>query len=288
MQPEITVGLDGSPESLSAARWAAHEAQLRGLPVRLLHLWITRPVTAQNIPAEYPQAQAAQHILQDAESDLLKHCPHVPVITELLPADSPAALLPAARNAVLLGLGSQGLGPVQGYLLGSLALHAVARFERPVVLVRACEEPDGTSTPAAQSGAVAIGLSLRSGYEGALGFAFGAAARRGVPLLVVHATTRRPVALRWERPPDESLQQADQRALHEALLPWREKFPAVHVVEHLSHESPARAVVDIAPGAGLLVVGRGGYRTGLGPRIGPVAHAAIHHAACPVAVIPHD
>ncbi|MEV7782465.1 universal stress protein [Kitasatospora sp. NPDC088351] len=288
MQPEITVGLDGSPESLSAARWAAQEAQLRGLPVRLLHLWILRSMTAQNVPGEHPQARAAQRILQDAESDLLKRYPDVPVISEVLPVDTPTALLPAARNAEMLVLGSQGLGSVQGYLLGSLALHAVARFERPVVLVRACEEPEGTRTPAARPGAVAVGMSLRSGYEGAVGFAFGAAARRRTPLLAVHATTRRPVALSWDRPPKESLQQSDQQALHEALLPWHEKFPTVHVVEHLSHDGPGRAVVDIAPGASLLVVGRGGYRTGLGPRIGPVAHAAIHHAVCPVAVIPHD
>lgn len=285
MQPEITVGLDGSVESMTAARWAAHEAGLRGLPVRLLHLWILHSMTAQNVPDENRQALAAQRILQDAEGDLLKHSPHVPVITELLTADSPAALLPAAGNAELLVLGSQGLGGVQGYLLGSLALHTVAHAERPVVLVRACA-PGGSHAPATGAGAVAVGLSLRSGYEGVLAFAFGAAARRGVPLLTVHASTGRPASQGRERPSDES-RLADQRAVHEALLPWREKFPGVHVVEHLSHESPARAVVDIAPGASLLVVGRGAHHPGLAPHIGPATHAAIHHAACPVAVIPH-
>ncbi|MEU9045713.1 MULTISPECIES: universal stress protein [unclassified Kitasatospora] len=49
MPKDITVGLDGSPESLSAAHWAAREAQLRGLPLRLLHLWILPPMTAQRI-----------------------------------------------------------------------------------------------------------------------------------------------------------------------------------------------------------------------------------------------
>ncbi|MFF7635095.1 universal stress protein [Kitasatospora sp. NPDC008050] len=288
MRPEITVGLDGSAESRSAARWAAHEAELRGLPVRLLHLWILRSLTAQNVPGEYPQALAAERMLQDAESDLLRRYPHVPVITELLSADSPAALLPGAPNAEMVVLGSEGLGGVQGYVLGSLALHTVAQSAVPVVLVRAPEEPEGSGAPAARSGAVAVGVSLRAGYDGVLAFAFGAAARRGVPLLIVHAATRRRAADGRERAPDESPEQAEQRELHDALLPWREKFPAVHVVEHISHESPPRAVVDIAPGAGLLVVGRGGNRTGLAPRIGPVAHAAIHHAACPVAVIPHD
>lgn len=245
-------------------------------------------MTAQNVPAEHPQALAAQRLLQDAESDLLARYPHVPVITELLPADSPAALLPGAPNAEMLVLGSQGLGGVQGYVLGSLALHAVAQSERPVVLVRAHEEPQGPGAVAAPSGPVAVGVSLRPGYERVLAFAFGAAARRHVPLLTVHATPHRRAATGREQVSEESALQADRQELHDALLPWREKFPAVHVVEHLSHESPPRAVVDIAPGAGLLVVGRGGNRTGLTPRIGPVTHAAIHHAACPVAVVPHD
>jgi nucleotide-binding universal stress UspA family protein len=91
-----------------------------------------------------------------------------------------------------------------------------------------------------------------------------------------------------EHPPAAATAEADRQALSTALLRWREKYPDVHVVEHVSEESPARAVVDIAVGARLVVVGRGGYRSGPAPRIGPVAHAAIHHSGCPVAVIPHD
>lgn len=39
MQPVVTVGLDGSTESLAAARWAADEADKRRLTLRLLHAW---------------------------------------------------------------------------------------------------------------------------------------------------------------------------------------------------------------------------------------------------------
>lgn len=39
MQPVVTVGLDGSPESHAAARWAADEAEKRKLTLRLLHAW---------------------------------------------------------------------------------------------------------------------------------------------------------------------------------------------------------------------------------------------------------
>ncbi|WP_308216795.1 universal stress protein [Streptomyces fragilis] len=40
--------------------------------------------------------------------------------------------------------------------------------------------------------------------------------------------------------------------------------------------------------AGLLVVGRRETGHRVGARIGSVAHAALHHAGCPVAVVPHD
>ncbi|WP_372447978.1 universal stress protein [Streptomyces smyrnaeus] len=39
--------------------------------------------------------------------------------------------------------------------------------------------------------------------------------------------------------------------------------------------------------ASLLVVGRRVRRPALGPRLGPVTQAALHHATPPVAVVPH-
>ncbi|MFD5462178.1 universal stress protein [Kitasatospora sp. NPDC127059] len=288
MRSEITVGLDGSPESLSAARWAAREAQLRGLPVRLLHLWLVSPAAVPQVPSGDVRTAVGQRILRDAESELREHYPDVPFTTELLPAVTPAAVLSAAGDAELLVLGSQGIGTGVGYLIGSLALYTVARSEHPVVLVRAYDGADGTMTPAAQSGPVAVAVSGRSGYDGVLESAFDAADRQRTSLLAVHATSRRPSLTVWQGPPDEAVQQTDRHELTATLRPWREKFPAVDVVERLSHESPARAVIDAAAGARLLVVGRGGYRTPLAPRIGPVTQAAIHHAPCPLAVIPHD
>ncbi|MFD0069820.1 universal stress protein, partial [Streptomyces sp. NPDC127574] len=38
----------------------------------------------------------------------------------------------------------------------------------------------------------------------------------------------------------------------------------------------------------LMVVGRRVERSAVGGRIGSVAHAVMHHAPCPVAVVPHS
>lgn len=79
-----------------------------------------------------------------------------------------------------------------------------------------------------------------------------------------------------------------RRELDEVLRPWREKFPRVRVVDEVRLESPAQAVVQAAADSDLLMVGRRKHPPALGPRLGPVVQAAVHHADCPVAVVPHE
>ncbi|MFG2680464.1 universal stress protein [Streptomyces sp. NPDC048392] len=50
MTRTITVGIDGSPQSHAAAEWAAREAELRDLPVRLLHVWEPAPAVLAQDP----------------------------------------------------------------------------------------------------------------------------------------------------------------------------------------------------------------------------------------------
>ncbi|WP_370656939.1 universal stress protein [Streptomyces sp. NBS 14/10] len=60
------------------------------------------------------------------------------------------------------------------------------------------------------------------------------------------------------------------------------------MVDEVRLESPAQAVVRAAGGSGLLMIGRRRHRAALAPRLGPVVQSAVHHARCPVAVIPHE
>jgi hypothetical protein len=45
MTRPVVVGLDGSPEGMTAAWWAAREAVDRRLPVHLLHSWTAQPLS---------------------------------------------------------------------------------------------------------------------------------------------------------------------------------------------------------------------------------------------------
>ncbi|MFF7642931.1 universal stress protein [Streptomyces canus] len=289
MEAVVTAGLDGSPESLSAARWAADEAVRRSLPLRLIHAWVPLPPTAADIPGKDTQRHWAQRILLDTESDLRELHPDLLLTTELVSQDATAALLTAGADSEMLVLGSRGIGPVKGFFLGDIGLHVVARAEPPVVLVRAGEQHDEQAS-CAESADVVVGLSLRPTCEEVLGFAFGAAARRGTTLRAVHCRTLPvPASSLWSSSPEaaEAVARAVGQELGTALRPWQEKFPGVRVIDELMFDSAARAMANVASGSALLVVGRRRDRPALAPGIGPVTHAALHHAVCPVAVVAH-
>jgi nucleotide-binding universal stress UspA family protein len=186
-------------------------------------------------------------------------------------------------------LGSRAVAHVQSFFLGDISTDVASRAERPVVLVR--EGTDEEAPFPAQEGGVVVGLGLHGPGDELLEFAFDAAASRGVPLRAVHGHSLPVQAhLHWGAKPDagDRIAEDAREKLNEALRPWREKFPGVQVTDVVRLESPARAAVREARGADLLVVGRRKHRGALAGRLGPVAHAAAHHAACPLAVVPHD
>ncbi|AKL69518.1 universal stress protein [Streptomyces sp. Mg1] len=291
MEPVVTVGLDGSPESLAAARWAADEAARRQLTLRLLHAWPLLAPEPAHAPAEMDQNYWAKRIVHNAEAELQARHPGLSIIGDLVAEDAQEALLKAAAGSEMTVLGSRGMEPVESYFLGDISMPVVARSERPVVLVRAGARAEGTSSSLKTPGGVVVALKLHGPCDDLLAFSFAAAASRGVPLRAVHG---RSVPLHAHAPwgvdhgVTEKISQDARKLLSDALRPWRAKFPTVEVADSIGLESPAKAVVRAAEGAGLLVVGRRRHRPALAPPLGSVATAAIHHAPCPVAVIPHD
>ncbi|MFF2642481.1 universal stress protein [Streptomyces niveus] len=285
----VTVGLDGTPESLTAARWAAREARSRQATLRMTHAWILlsderdHPSAEGNDPNYWPK-----WIMDQAMRSIEPIYPDLPVVEDLVAEDPVDALLSAAAESELLVLGSRDMAPMASYFLGDIGLHVMARAQAPTVFVRAREDP----APADDEGDLTVALSLRGPCDALLEFAFTGAARSGVTLRAVHArnlpaaayTRGGIVADPYFR--GEVVGRA-QRELADALRPWRGKFPDVRVVETVWAQSPARAVVRGAVGAGLLVVGRREERPRVAPPVGNVLAAAVHHAPCPVAIVPH-
>ncbi|KOU36245.1 universal stress protein [Streptomyces sp. WM6378] len=290
MEPVITVGLDGSPESLAAAHWAADEAERRKVTLRLLHAWPQLVPEPTRVPAELDHNYWAKRIVQKAREELQARHPGLTILTNLVAEDAETALLQAASESQMLVVGSRGLALAESYFLGDISMSVVARAEQPVVLVRAGAREQEPSSASGGADGVVVALKLHGPSDELLGFAFRAAAERGVPLEVVHGVNVPLFAyVPWglDHNVIDAITKDTQKHLGPALRSWREKFPGVEVTDSLGFEGASRAVVQAAQGAGLLVVGRRRHRPPL-PRLGPVTQAAIHHARCPVAVVPHD
>ncbi|TJZ59381.1 universal stress protein [Streptomyces piniterrae] len=288
MKDVITVGLDGSPESMSAVLWAAREAELRQARLRLLHAWVMLAPEDAHRPDDQDQNYWPHRIMNQARETVRARHPALPVDEALVPKDPLDALTDAGWESDLLVLGSREVGAMARYVLGEIGLQMMTRSGVPTVLVRAQQAPP----PSDKERDVVVGMGLKDPCEALLVFAFETAARRGVTLRAVHG--RHLPAHAYNRgggvePYMAELAAKDARQeLTEALRPWRERFPKVAVDERVEMESPAHALLTGAAGGGLLAVGRRHRLHVLAPRIGHVVQAAVHHAPCPVVVVPHE
>ncbi|MGW1915177.1 universal stress protein [Streptomyces sp. NPDC002076] len=288
MTRPITAGVDGTEESLAALDWAGREAVRRGLPLRVVHAWRYAESLAtadRNTQHGWVSRGVAEAVRAVAE----RH-PELDVTVDVVEGEPVHALARAAADAEMLVLGSRGQGPVLGFLLGSVGQQVIAGASRPVVLVRAGDRP----------AAEAAGRDVVVGQHGnpqdsaaTLRFAFETAAARGAAVRAVRAWTMPPV---FAYSPGSlkllddagGLEPYEKQALTEALGPWRERFPEVPVAEQLEMGSAGQVLLSVADRAQLMVVGRRAHRTAVGARIGSVAHGMLHHAECPVAVVPHE
>ncbi|WP_371562686.1 universal stress protein [Streptomyces canus] len=301
MSRNVTVGLDGSPESRPAAEWAAREAKLRGLPLRLVHVWepVPEPLAQAPLLGAETQAHWSERIPRETAEGLRLRHPGVHVDMEQIPGRPADALARAAKGAELLVLGSRGLSGIGGFLVGSVGMAVIADTEIPVVLVRAGEqaadehEADPAGIPSAATAYRPVVLGLDTGHpdDAVLAFAFEEAARRGTSLRAVHGWNLPPYSA-YGLPADPELNAELGRqkaaALTEVLRPWRQKYPDVEVVEESRSGSPAERVIDASRDASLVVVGRRIRHSPIGVHIGSVTHAVLHHATAPVAVVAHD
>ncbi|MFF3404670.1 universal stress protein [Streptomyces sp. NPDC002742] len=296
----VATGIDGSPESLAAAHWAAREALRRGSALTLVHAWQPHPRPAPSGPADMTRRSWAEDLLTGVSEGLRAAHPGLRVLGRSVVETPVTALLAAADEAALLVLGSRGLSGVTGYLLGSISQRVVSRSPVPVVLVRAgvgtCDEhfaaPDGISPdeiPQVPYRDVVLGLDTDKPCDELIAFAFDAARLRGAALHVVHAfgAPRSDATDPLARVSGPELLAEHENAVVATLRPWCEKFPEVPVAETVRRGRAAPELIRASASAALIVVGRRERETRFGAYLGPVAHAVLHHADCCVAVVPH-
>lgn len=138
---KILVGVDGSPASIDAIRWAAEQARLTESTLIAITSW--------SIPASYGVAfggedaidwrQNAAQALEEALSDALGSA--AADVQRLVEQGHPSYVLTeASKSADLIVVGSRGHGGFAGLVLGSVSQHVVSHSACPVVITRHLEK----------------------------------------------------------------------------------------------------------------------------------------------------
>ncbi|MCF6387261.1 universal stress protein [Mycobacterium sp. MBM] len=132
----VVLGIDGSPASEAATRFAFEEASLRGADLVAMHAWSDVTV--------FPAIEMDWHLYQDEAKEILaerlagwqEQFPDVHV-QRRLPCDRPAHwLVTESEHAQLVVVGSRGRGGFAGLLLGSVSSAVARKSDAPVVVVR--------------------------------------------------------------------------------------------------------------------------------------------------------
>ncbi|MEU1230552.1 universal stress protein [Streptomyces sp. NPDC005828] len=279
---DVVVGVDGSPSAHTAVLWAAAEADRRGRRLRLVHAADTdRRAYWSNAETMQAVREAGRDLLIRTAEVVHEHHPDLAVTRELGRKEAVSGLREAAGDRGTIVVGNRGLGGFSALMLGSVGLGVAARAEVPVVVVRG--EDDRPLT-----GSVTAAVHETADLDWLLLAAAEADARKAALRIVSVWNVLTHVGSVATMLDD--LDAIARRRVHEtkALADRvREAYPELIVGNHVETGTSTPGILTEASAhTDLLVMGRGRRPLGVGPSLGRVAHALIHHAHCPVEIVP--
>ncbi|MFG1912349.1 universal stress protein [Kribbella sp. NPDC048928] len=293
MTPDkIVVGVDAAWRRSGALDWALHEAELRRLPLRAVHV-ANEPrrydavapirVDGQLIrPAAVPPHD--RRLVDELEQYLAGFDPAMDLSADVLVGAPDERLAELSAAAELTVVGRRGFGDFTRLLIGSTSESVAIHAEGPVIVV-----PNGWQRAKHAGAPVVVGLDGHDQNEDALEFAFEMATMHRVPLCMVHAWDV-PAPYTWNAVTAAGMrdqyEQAAQEFLDTVAEQWRRKYPDAEVRQALRQSHPVVALLDVAEPADAQLIVIGGRRHRLpGLIVGSVARGVLHHATVPVAVV---
>lgn len=282
----VVVGVSRSEASKIGVAWAAQEAALRNLPLRLVHALEWPPGAEPHPHGAHPQYtwsghfRAAGEMLLREVADLVhKNHPDLEIVARS--ADGPRArvLVQQGAEASLLVVGAKCLNMVEQVLsVSPLGVTLTAHAGCPVVVVR---RPEPT---AAGSHVVVVGVDGSAVAQEAMMFAFEEAALSGARLKAV--VVRHHHSGRLAGVEDDDVENQSRAELAQATTGCADKYPQVEIEYQVEYGHPARALARAAAHARCLVIGSRGLGGFRGMFVGSVSHVLLHRATCPLIVVP--
>jgi nucleotide-binding universal stress UspA family protein len=269
----VVAGVDGSAESLAAARYAEAAAEMRGRDLVLVHAFPPPPpMTARGMVATLSASRVAAEKLIATVAAQLAISPRVHVHSLAEPGDATAVLRIVAGRGEMLVLGRDDVSWGERVLRGAITSQVAPRVDCPLVVV-----PRGWhSGHVGKPQPVVVALDGETSAESALGVAFREAQLRQTGLVVLHA-----------EPIGTSAHDVDAAGFELSVLlsRWKQDHPDVTVSTTLVSGDPGAALVRWSRSAAVLVVGRP-HQSGWGSWIRSVARQVMRQTHCPLIIAP--
>jgi len=275
-QNTILVGVDGSRNASIAATWAVELGRRKDAPVEAVAAWTELPPPYVDGVEEHVAEMNAhvaeimtQALYSEGLNDINVTAVQGPIAEVLLnTADE--------LDASMLVVGTRGLGPLAGLLLGSISRRLLFTTHRPLVVVPCRAPPDPQELTR-----VLVGVDCSPVAQRVLSWSARFCADLGVPATIVRCASPG-----CERPPG-LVEQVDNRvrsATEEALGEFR-ALDVEYTID-IAHCDPRVALVENVEThqAGLIVIGSRGEGQFRG--LGGTASYLARHSPVPPAVIP--
>lgn len=282
----ILTGVDDSPGSAHALRWAHHVAGATGADLHAVRSWMYPKLSALPGTASLPDATEMDALVLDAldhfVADTLGGPSGVKTAVVRGPADHALLREVTRRDPAMVVVGRRGLGTVESRLLGSVSRRLTEHATCPVVVT---SEP-GDITQGERRPVIMVGVDGSEHAKQALAWAADLAGPLGAEIVAAHAagpTTSHAAASavsgsgtagHGNEILDEASRFLDQRQIpHRVVLTWGDPRRAL---EDVAEEVSADLVVVASRGIGLMAK----------MLVGSVASYLVQHVGRPVAIVP--
>ncbi|MFE1409561.1 universal stress protein [Streptomyces sp. NPDC058746] len=273
----VIVGVDGSERARRAALWASDEAARRRRPLHVVYgSDVDGRVLYLSADDKERVRAAGRELLEGTAEAAQNRHPALSVTTEYSRSGPVMSLRRAASTGGTLVVGDRGRGGFDSLSVGSVGLEVAAEARTPVIVVRGSENE-------AAHGVVLAAVRDERDLD-CVRHAARAAELRKASLRLLHV-----------RNMFQSVGSVARRVLgddHELSLTAvagqiRDEYPSLSVQADADEGvSVASVLVEASRHADLLVMGGRRSPDRIGRTLGHVTRSLVHHAHCPVELIP--
>ncbi len=315
---DLVVGVDGSPESFAALRWALSEASLLRRHVTVVYGWTHSWDMGSQPDDDEAWAGVSDRISRRLHDWAAKACEGVAITPQELSlvsvhSSGTAALLKLGSSAQQIVVGRRSLGRVARWFTGSLSASLAEEAKVPVTIVRthaddrevrnaiaAALSPaapslpslsvvhDAGVRPASPRTAVVVGVDGSAPSRRALRFAADTARAHGAPLHVLFCWQLRDLG---EIPGYENavapldVAQGHAESVVRRIVGEAGLADDVHPLAHAFHIPAAKGLIDASRYASRVVVGSRGLNGLDAHFMGSVSRQVVSLAECTVTVV---